>query len=366
MTKNLMTIVALVLTYTVAISQEAEDDQWIKMSDKVTFEKNCNTSYDDINRLRDIAINCEGVMMGYTQHWPKRTHTWCEMDKNILLISKDSGRSWKDITENMPFIKNERTLNLLKYPAMKWAHYNWLNVLDVFSDGDDFYICVGDVDSQQKYYGNYLVKTSNLGESWEFVFEYDGTNDRIIINGDGIYKKAEKRNVGTFVREDLMKWTSDSEPSSWEVIETLERQGYNNVYVKKVKRKDVMIEIYRYKDVLMQNRLYSYDKGETWKQGDFRVADVSVRLEKDKIHIVDFVQCGDLTIAKGTLKQDHGEWLIGNNIRQWEPFSIGPGFKSISKNNFFSHLAPDGKLVLVDNGALYKSKQVFNCGCSVR
>lgn len=366
MIKYVMTVLAVALAYAAAYGQQTDEDQWIKMSDKITFEKNCNSSYEDINRLRDIAINCEGVMMGYTQHWPKRTHIWCEMDKNILLVSRDNGRSWKDITENMPFVRNERTLNLLRDPSMRWAHYNWLNVLDIFSYGDDFYICIGDVYRQEKHYGNYLVKTSDLGESWEFVFEYDGVADKIIINGDGIYKRATKRKVGTFVGEDLMKWTGNLENPSWEVIETLEKQGYNKVYIKKVKRKDVMIEIYRYKEVLLQNRLYSYDKGETWKQGDFRVADASVSLEKDEIHIADFVQCGDLTIAKGTLKQDHGEWLIGNDIREWQPFSIGPDFKSIPKNNFYSHLAPDGKLLLVDNGVLYKSKRVFDCGCFVK
>jgi len=283
-----------------------------------------------------------------------------------LLVSKDNGRSWKDITGQMAFVQNERTMNLLNQPALRHTHFNWLNVLDVFSDGTDFYICIGDVFSNQKHFGNYLLKTSDLGESWEFVFEYDGVNDKVIINGDGIYKKAVTRKVGTFVREDLMKWTGNSETSSWEVIETLEKQGYNNVYVRKVKRKDVMIEVYRYKDVLMQNRLYSYDKGKTWKPGEFRVADASVSLEKDDIYITDFVRCGDLTIINGTLKEQHGEWIIEDDIRDWKPFSIGDNFKRILKNNFYSHITPDGKLLVVDDGILYRSKRVFNCGCFVK
>lgn len=101
----------------------------------------------------NVSANANNVILGYVAH---------AVDK-FLFRSLDGGKTWQDISSNVPAPKE--VPNVPGYKELIDKARSTVNSL--FAFGEDFYIQIGD----GQFIGNFLLRSKDAGKTWELLSE---------------------------------------------------------------------------------------------------------------------------------------------------------------------------------------------------
>lgn len=339
---------------------------WELIAETNEFPRNCSLAS---KQMSGIAVNCRGTILGYLNQ--PVGNRFCQKTTNTLVKSTDNGKTWIDITNNIPDVLN------IPDTRLNWSiKYSYLVINQVIADGNNFYILIGGTN----WSATTLIESNDEGKTWNVVIPKEKTGQYLrgvdIVDGDIIEKSTIRHFVTTnIIGYSIRRW--DRKQNKWYEIEKKEDGSgtHEGGTIYKLNSSGQMVETkqlnYDAFDGILSE---SSDKGKTWteKYRNLRVVREPGRLDYKTDDEISFDKgktwrknsitkteeyCKGKTLGQGELDEKKGVWLTGNDGKTWEFLFADDGIP-VQIN---SHIDSTGKIYSLHEGKIYRSKSSLPC-----